>query len=152
MGRNGNAGTSILIQRKTFSLSQWWSTGTGSPEIWSRLLFWGYSKPTWLLSYVTYCREPSSAGDWTTGSPKLPSNPCNSMTLWYQHEKMNNIVIKKMPLKVEDCISQTYFLLKTEKNIYNDPTVAVEYVCGVCMLSLFTFSLRNAFYIILNLL
>lgn len=57
-----------------------------------------------------------------------------------------------MWLKVECCISYTYFILKTEKNIHNHPNVSVEYVCGACMLSLFTFSLRNAFYIILNLL
>ena len=30
-----------------------------------RLLLWRYSKPTWVLSCVTYCREPALAEGWT---------------------------------------------------------------------------------------
>jgi len=26
---------------------------------------WRYSKPTWMLSHVTYCRELALAGNWT---------------------------------------------------------------------------------------
>jgi len=37
------------------------STGIGCPER-LRNLLWRYSKPTWMLSCVTYCREPALIG------------------------------------------------------------------------------------------
>mgnify|MGYP001858805457 CR=1 FL=1 len=39
------------------------STGTSCPERLWRLL-WRCSKPTWILSCVTYCREPALVGGW----------------------------------------------------------------------------------------
>lgn len=36
-----------------------------------------------MLSCATYCREPSSAGIWTTWSPEVPSNPYELVILWF---------------------------------------------------------------------
>lgn len=42
---------------------------------------WIYSKPTWMLSCVTYCRQPTLAGSWTGQSPEVPSDSYDSVIL-----------------------------------------------------------------------
>lgn len=63
--------------RRTFLLWGLQSTGTGCwGKLWS-LLFWRYSKPTWMLSWAICYREPALAGGWTWWSLEDLSNPCN---------------------------------------------------------------------------
>ena len=42
-----------------------------------------YSNLTWMLSCATHCREPVLAGSWTGWSPEAPSNPSDSVILWF---------------------------------------------------------------------
>ena len=68
---------SIVTWGRT-SPSEWCSTGTGCPgRVWS--LLWWYSKPVWMPTCVTCCREPDLSEGWTWWSPEVPSNP---LQLW----------------------------------------------------------------------
>jgi len=59
----------------TLRVTEHWN----SPERWGSIL-WRYSKPTWMLSCATYCREPALAEGWTGRSTEVPSNPYNSVS------------------------------------------------------------------------
>jgi len=79
---NLNIGCSIQTCRTSLQWG-WWNTGTGSPEsLWS-LLLWRYLRPAWMLTCVTYCRVLALAGGWPWWSLEVPSNPRNSVILWF---------------------------------------------------------------------
>lgn len=56
-----NRGSSIQTCGRISLQSGWWSIGTGCSErLWS-LFLWRYSRPDWMLTSATYCREPTLA-------------------------------------------------------------------------------------------
>ena len=57
--------------------AQWQSTGTGC-QFWG-LLLWRYSRPTWTPSWATFFSRVLDS----IISNYLPSNPCDSVILWW---------------------------------------------------------------------
>jgi len=89
------------------SLCGWHSTGTGCLErLWS-LFLWKYLWPVWMLSCVTYCREPALIWHWTGGSLEVPSNPYSSVI---QYDSVVRQLHKLSPLvellSLSLCMSQ----------------------------------------------
>ena len=81
--KNCNTGSFIWTWGRTSLLWVWWSTATGCPERLQSLLLWRYSRRTWTPSCVTFYVELASARGWIRWSPEVPSNPYNSVTLWF---------------------------------------------------------------------
>ena len=70
------------VWRNVFTV-RWRSTGTGCPGRWWSLLLWRCSRPAWMPTCATCCREPALAGGWTRWSLEDHSNPYNSVILWF---------------------------------------------------------------------
>ena len=61
-GQKLNMRNSICTWGERSLFWEWQSTETNCPGRLGCLLLWRYSEPTWMLSCVTYCRDPALAG------------------------------------------------------------------------------------------
>jgi len=76
MAINRSIGSFAPICKGTSSWQEWQSTAAGCPgRLWS-LLLWRYSRPVWMPTCATCCREPAMQGGWTR-SVEVPSSPHN---------------------------------------------------------------------------
>ncbi len=91
MAINRSIGSFAPICKGTSSWQEWQSTAAGCPgRLWS-LLLWRYSRPVWMPTCAACCRGPALQGSWAQWSLEVPSNPYNSVILWY----LSPLVIKQ---------------------------------------------------------
>ena len=99
------------------SSSLWglWNVWTGcSGRLWI-LLLWRYSRPTWMPTCATCCREPALQRDWNWWFLEVPSKRYNSVIFkgWHFLPELT-MLYSKMFLK---CLVTVDFIAKTTKTL-----------------------------------
>ena len=128
--------------------------GAHCPErLWS-LLLWRYSRLVWIPTSVTYCRGPSLAGRLTQWSLAVPSNPCDSVILWWcflchkESFRVKFLCWTRLYLWhiTTGCGSQGVTTFITHTHIL---TLSIN-ICSVCICSMFIFGVPSEILLLLQ--